>query len=79
MLQNSMLFNWINAIRNDPVDGIITMLMQIVAILGALILHEVAHGYVALWCGDPTAKMLGSQHCFAVSRGDLARRANFRT
>ncbi len=59
MLQNSMLFNWINAIRNDPVDGIITMLMQIVAILGALILHEVAHGYVALWCGDPTAKMLG--------------------
>ena len=59
MLQNSMLFNWINALRNDPVDGIITMLMQIVAILGALILHEVAHGYVALWCGDPTAKMLG--------------------
>ena len=59
MLQNSMLFSWINAIRSDPVSGIITMLIEIVAILAALILHEISHGYVALWCGDPTAKMLG--------------------
>ena len=59
MLQNSMLFTWINGIREDPLSGIITMLLQIVAILAALILHEISHGYVALWCGDPTAKMLG--------------------
>ena len=59
MLSNSMLYSWIAGIRNDPVSGIIMMLIQIVALLGALILHEVAHGYVALWCGDPTAKMLG--------------------
>ena len=59
MLRNSMLFSWIDAIRTDPVSGIITMIIEIAAILGALILHEISHGYVALWCGDPTAKMLG--------------------
>ena len=31
----------------------------IIAILTALILHEVAHGLVALWCGDPSAKYAG--------------------
>ena len=31
----------------------------IVAVLSALILHEVAHGLVALWCGDPSAKYAG--------------------
>lgn len=59
MLQNSMLFSWIQRIREDPVNGIIVMLIQAVSILAALILHEISHGYVALWCGDPTAKMLG--------------------
>ncbi len=31
----------------------------LIAILLALILHEVAHGLVALWCGDPSAKFAG--------------------
>lgn len=31
----------------------------IIAILSALILHEIAHGLVALWCGDPSAKYAG--------------------
>lgn len=31
----------------------------IIAVLSALILHEVAHGLVALWCGDPSAKYAG--------------------
>lgn len=31
----------------------------LIAILSALILHEVAHGLVALWCGDPSAKYAG--------------------
>ena len=30
-----------------------------VAVLLTLMLHEIAHGYVAYRCGDPTAKMLG--------------------
>ncbi len=34
--------------------------LQIIFILAmAVILHEVAHGWVALKCGDPTAKMMG--------------------
>ncbi len=31
----------------------------LLAILSALILHEIAHGLVALWCGDPSAKYAG--------------------
>ncbi len=31
----------------------------VIAMLSALILHEVAHGLVALWCGDPSAKFAG--------------------
>lgn len=31
----------------------------LIAILSALILHEIAHGLVALWCGDPSAKYAG--------------------
>ncbi len=31
----------------------------IFAVLSALILHEVAHGLVAYWCGDPSAKFAG--------------------
>ena len=31
----------------------------VIVVLSALILHEVAHGLVALWCGDPSAKYAG--------------------
>ncbi len=44
---------------SDPTGTLISLLYQIPAILIALTLHEVAHGYVALKCGDPTAQMLG--------------------
>lgn len=46
-------------LRSDPVRFIIIMLLSIVAILATLIFHEVAHGWVAWKCGDPTAKMMG--------------------
>ena len=36
-----------------------TALIFAVVILFSLIIHECAHGYVALKCGDPTAKMMG--------------------
>ena len=45
--------------RSDPHTALILLLYQIPAILIALTLHELAHGYVALKCGDPTAQMLG--------------------
>ena len=32
---------------------------MIAALLLSLILHELGHGFVALKCGDPTAKMMG--------------------
>ena len=40
-------------------NALITLLYQIPAVLIALTLHEVAHGYMAMKCGDPTAQMLG--------------------
>jgi len=44
---------------NNPQAFVRDLLLFIPAFLIALVLHEVAHGYVALRCGDPTAKVLG--------------------
>ena len=43
----------------DTVEIIISFLAVMLAALGAIILHENAHGIVALWCGDDTAKLQG--------------------
>jgi len=51
--------NIINGLSSDPGGTIITLLYVAVCILFSLIIHECAHGYVALKCGDPTAKWLG--------------------
>lgn len=37
----------------------IQLFLALVAILLSIMLHELAHGYVALWNGDPTAKLYG--------------------
>ena len=50
---------WWSWLTTDPVGFIVYMLYFAVAVLATLILHEVAHGYVAYRCGDPTAKMMG--------------------
>ena len=49
----------LSSLQSDPKGTIIILLYQIPAILIALTLHELAHGYVAYRCGDPTAKMMG--------------------
>ena len=54
-----MLSSWIRAFQNDPKSLFISLLIEIPALLLALILHEISHGYMALWCGDGTAKMMG--------------------
>jgi len=36
-----------------------TALIQILCLISAIILHEVSHGLVALWCGDDTARKAG--------------------
>lgn len=50
---------WGNWFTTDPVGFLIFMVYYAAAILITLMLHEIAHGYVAYRCGDPTAKMLG--------------------
>ena len=46
-------------LRQDPQGFLMFMLYRAPAVLLALTFHEVAHGYVALRSGDPTAQMLG--------------------
>ena len=50
---------YIEWLQTDPLNFIIYMAYTVAVVLISLILHECAHGYVALKCGDPTAKMLG--------------------
>ena len=54
-----MLSNWIRAFQLDPKSLFISLIIEIPALLMALILHEISHGYMALWCGDGTARMMG--------------------
>ena len=49
----------LSGLRSDPAGTLITLLYTLPAILIALTLHEMAHGYIALKCGDPTAQMMG--------------------
>lgn len=49
----------LSQLQSDPVATIIALLYRVPAVLIALTLHELAHGYVALRCGDPTAQMMG--------------------
>ena len=43
----------------DFKTAIVGLLLTLPVILFALTIHEVSHGLVAYWCGDPTAKNLG--------------------
>lgn len=49
----------IDLIRENGRLGLLYVLAMMFAIVFALVLHEIAHGLVALWNGDPTAKMYG--------------------
>lgn len=53
------LQGWMAWFRADPVGFAVYLLYFAASILLTLMLHEIAHGYVAWKCGDPTAKMLG--------------------
>ncbi len=55
----SRLESWFSWLQTDPLQFFIYLLYLVACVLLALTLHEVAHGYVAWRCGDPTAKMLG--------------------
>lgn len=40
-------------------EKLMTLILMVVTVLFSLTVHEVAHGYVAYKCGDPTARNLG--------------------
>lgn len=44
-------------LQQDPLGFLLFMLYRAPAVLMALTFHEVAHGYIALRCGDPTAQL----------------------
>ncbi len=50
---------WLQSFRMDPIGTLIEIIFIVAALLISLILHEIGHGFVALKCGDPTAKMMG--------------------
>ncbi len=49
----------LSGLQSDPRGTLIALLYAMPAVLISLTLHEMAHGYAALRCGDPTAQMLG--------------------
>ena len=53
------LQSWMQWFTSDPIGFVVYLIYFAAAILLTLVLHEVAHGYVAWKCGDSTAKMLG--------------------
>ena len=55
----SRLESYYNYLVQDPLGFLIYFAYMAVTILLSLILHEIAHGYTAWCCGDPTAKMMG--------------------
>ena len=55
----SSITNTISNLQKDPVGTIVTFLYVAVCIIFSLVIHECAHGYVALKCGDATAKWMG--------------------
>lgn len=57
MLRNLDIY--VDWFKTDPLNCVISFMITIVVILFSLILHECAHGWMALRCGDPTAKMMG--------------------
>jgi len=49
----------LSQLQENPIGFLIGFLYAAPAVLIALTLHELSHGYVALRCGDPTALMMG--------------------
>lgn len=50
---------FINSIINDITSDPVGFILRIVAILIALSVHEISHGFAAMKLGDPTARNLG--------------------
>lgn len=44
---------------SDPLDYFIILILTLIAVIISIVLHELAHGLVAKWNGDYTAKFAG--------------------
>ena len=55
----SGITSMLQELKMDPGGTIITLLYLAICLLFSLIIHECAHGYAALKCGDSTAWWLG--------------------
>lgn len=44
---------------DDPLDYFVLLILTLIAVIISLVLHELAHGLVAKWNGDYTAKYAG--------------------
>lgn len=64
-----MLFSILGS-TNSWKEALGLILLTVPCILIALIVHEVGHGLMALWCGDKTAKNLGRLTLNPVSHLD---------
>lgn len=45
---------WIADYWNNPNLGPIVVMSWVVWVIGSIVLHELAHGWAAIWCGDRT-------------------------
>ncbi|MDE7107606.1 MAG: site-2 protease family protein, partial [Clostridiales bacterium] len=55
----------------DPLDYFIILVLTLVAVIISLVLHELAHGLVAKWNGDYTAKYAGRLTLNPIKHIDL--------
>lgn len=61
----------IKLVRENGRLGLLYALALLFSIVFALVLHEVAHGLVALWNGDPTAKNRGRLNLNPMKHFDI--------
>lgn len=61
----------ITLIQENGRLGLLYALALVFAVVFALVLHEIAHGLVALWNGDPTAKMYGRLSLNPIKHFDI--------
>ncbi len=68
-----MLISLILSLRSadDLLLGFVAVIAYLIAICGAIVLHELAHGLVAYWNGDYTAKAAGRLTLNPVKHFDL--------
>ncbi len=53
------MFSIISQLKEYPRLAMLAVIAFLIAIIFAIVLHEMAHGWVAYWNGDNTAKMRG--------------------